>query len=176
MSKKARSKKAKNILFHTVEQCAAAWRSVIPEYAEGQAALDNAKALFQAGVQQVMTCARQTRQSGLTIGKSRRTCKIAAAIYDGLKSHGYSDLTATYHLSRIRTFVATGKWPVNGKRKSSKAKSGPISGITFELKPGATADVVVNRVKTLAEYVRAEYPNDERMLRIAAFLADVGEA
>ena len=173
---KAKSKKATTITFTTVAQCVAAWVMVMQDYSEGQSTLDNAKALFATARRQVDTCARQTRAAGFTIGKNRATCEIGKAIYDTLTATGYGKGTAEKELSRIRAFVNTGKWPANGKGKGGRKTDtqGPISGITFELKPGAKPEQLVNKVKTLAEYVRAEYPNDERMLHLAAFLADIG--
>lgn len=170
---KAKSKKAIVLPFTTKAQCAAAWVTVIRDYSEGESVLDNAKALFSAASKQVETCARQTRASGFTVGKSRATCEIAKAIHETMLETGYSALSANNKLSRIRTFVNTGKWPTNGKGGRKTASQGPISGITFELKPGAKPEQLVNKVKTLAEYVRAEYPSDERMLQLAAFLADI---
>lgn len=175
MAKANKSSKAKVIVFHNVEECAAAWSIAVAEYAEGESIVDNAKAAFSAAKRQVEITARDTRNSGLKVGKSRRTCKIAAAIHDGLTATGYAETSAAQILSRIRHFVDTGKWPANGKKKPT-TQQGPISGFTFELKPGAKSETVGNKVKALSEYLKAEYGNDETMLRIAAYLADVDEA
>jgi hypothetical protein len=61
-----------------------------------------------------------------------------------------------------------------GKRgKKSKTVSGPISGFSMNIGTAAKPEIVKNKVVALAEYLKAEYPANESMLRIAAYLIDV---
>lgn len=173
---KTRSKKAVTFLFTNQAQAASAVVAATVNYSEALATYANANEARQAAKADLRYVVVEAAKAGFKIESRASKGTFAADIYAGLIKAGYSDKTASNTLTALRELTEvknTGKRSKGGNR--SKVESGPISGFTMQLGTAAKPDVVKNKVIALAEYLKAEYPNDEPMLRIAAYLIDVSD-
>jgi hypothetical protein len=98
---------------------------------------------------------------------------FALEIQKGLKAAQYKGQTIANKLGELRAM--TGGTNTKNRSKKSKTVSGPISGFSMNIGTAAKPEIVKNKVVALAEYLKAEYPANESMLRIAAYLIDVSD-
>lgn len=172
---KTKSKKAV-VLFTNEAQAVSAVVQCTLNYSEAMADCANANEARQAAKADLKHAVIQAAKSGFTIEARASKGTFAGKLFAALKAAGYPDKTASNTLTALRELTEvknTGKRSKGGKR--SKVESGPISGFTMQLGTAAKPDVVKNKVIALAEYLKAEYPSDEKMLRIAAYLIDVSD-
>jgi hypothetical protein len=169
----SKSKKAVIVHFHTMKAAAhaVALACVNRRTAEGE--YGNAKALRDSAQTEMRIVVKQAAQSGFTLEPRATPTNFAGAVMEALLAAGFVKQTVRNVISELRG--ATG---VKGTKKSGKKSTttaGPISGFSMQLGTAAKPDVVKNKVIALAEYLKAEYPSDEKMLRIAAYLIDVSD-
>jgi hypothetical protein len=170
---KSKSKKAVTFLFTNAAQACSAIVSATVNYSEALATCANANEARQSAKADLRYTVVQAAKAGFTIEARASKGTFAAQVFSALKAAGYPDKTASNTLTALRELTEVKN---TGKRaKKSKAESGPISGFTMQLGTAAKPDVVKNKVVALAEYLKAEYPSDEQMLRIAAYLIDVSD-
>jgi hypothetical protein len=169
-----KSKKAVIVVFHSMKAAAQAVALACVNRRTAEGEFDNAKALRDAAQIEMRIVVKQAAQSGFTLEARATPANFAGAVMAALLSAGFARQTVRNVISELR-----GQSGVKGKKtpkaKRSKTTAGPISGFSLELKPAAQPDVVKNKVIKLAEYLKAEYPSDEKMLRIAAYLIDVSD-
>ncbi len=170
----SKSKKAVIVVFHTMKAAAHAVATACVNMRDASGELSNALALRDAAQIEMRMVVKQAAQSGFTLEARATPSNFAGAVMAALLAAGFARQTVRNVISELR-----GQSGVKGKKtpkaKRSKTTAGPISGFSLELKPAAQPDVVKNKVIKLAEYLKAEYPADEKMLRIAAYLIDVSD-
>jgi hypothetical protein len=170
---KAKSKKAVTFLFTSkaqacsaIAQCAVNYSSAINDYQCAKEARDMARADLKHAVV-------EAAKAGFKIEPRASKGTFALELSNALRAAGFDGRTLDNTLTALREM--TGVKNTGKRSKKSKTESGPISGFTMQLGTAAKPDVVKNKVVALAEYLKAEYPNDEQMLRIAAYLIDVSD-
>lgn len=167
----SKSKKAVIVHFHNMQAAAQAVADACVNMREADGELSNALALRNAARDEMRIVVKQAADSGFTLEGRATATNFAGAVTKALLTAGFAKQTVSNIISELR-----GESGVKGKKaKRSKTTAGPISGFSMELKPSAQPDAVKNKVVKLAEYLKAEYPNDEKMLRIAAYLIDVSD-
>jgi hypothetical protein len=170
----SKSKKAVIVVFHTMKAAAQAVALACVNRRTAEGEFDNAKALRDAAQIEMRIVVKQAAQSGFTLEPRATPSNFAGEVMAALLAAGFARQTVRNVISELR-----GQSGVKGTKKSSgkksTAKAGPISGFTLQLGTAAQPDVVKNKVVKLAEYLKAEYPADEKMLRIAAYLIDVSD-
>ena len=169
-----RNKKAVTLAFTQQAHAVSAIVTCTKNYTEALQDYECANEARQAAKADLKYTVLKAAESGFKIEARASKGTFAAAIYAGLVAAGYSDKTASNTLTALREMTETKNTGKRGKKSSTEA--GPISGFTMQLGTAAKPDVVRNKVVALAEYLKAEYPSDEQMLRIAAYLVDVSEA
>lgn len=113
------------------------------------------------------------RAAKVTLGKSRRTCPVSSAIYDGMGS--LKDGTKANYLTAIRAAVNEGKafkFPNGSEKKAGKktgAKTGGTGTIMIALSAGDTPEAAANKLRKGFEKMRAA---NEALANLAAFLVD----
>jgi len=171
---KAKSKKAVTIMFHSMTAAAEAVASACANLRDASGDVENAIAARDAARDEVRIVVKQAAQSGYKLEGRATDTNFAGAVTKELIKAGFAKQSCSNIISQLR-----GETGVKGKKqpkaKRSKTTEGPISGFSMELKPAAQPDVVKNKVIKLAEYLKAEYPDNEKMLRIAAYLIDVSD-
>jgi hypothetical protein len=171
---KAKSKKAVVLAFTQQSQAVSAILTCTKNYTEAMQDYECANEARQAAKADLKYTVLRAAECGYKIEVRASKGTFAADIYAGLIAAGYSEKTASNTLTALRDMTEAKN---TGKRsKKSKVESGPISGFTMQLGTATKPDVVKNKVVALAEYLKAEYPGDEKMLRIAAYLVDVSDA
>jgi len=171
---KAKSKKAVSFLFTNAAQACSAIVTATVNYSESMATCINANEARQAAKSDLKYIVLQSAKSGYTIEARASKGTFAAQVFAALKAAGYPDKTASNTLTALRELTEVKNTGKRSKRSSS-AESGPISGFSMQIGTAAKPDVVKNKVVALAEYLKAEYPDSEPMLRIAAYLIDVSD-
>jgi hypothetical protein len=169
----SKSKKAVIVHFHTMKAAAQAVASACINRQEAESSFSNAKELRDAAQTEMRIVVKQAAQSGFILEARAAPANFAGAVTAALIAAGFVKQTVRNIISQLRG--ATG---VKGTKKSSKkstTKAGPISGFSMNLGTSAKPDVVKHKIVALAEYLKAEYPSDEKMLRIAAYLIDVSD-
>ena len=113
------------------------------------------------------------RAAKVSIGKSRRTCPVSAAIYDRMPASLANGTKANY-LTAIRTAINEGKefkFP-NGSEKAGKktgAKTGGTGTIMIAVSAGDKAENAANKLRKGFEKMR-EASDD--LAKLAAYLVD----
>jgi hypothetical protein len=113
------------------------------------------------------------RAAKVTLGKSRRTCPVSAAIYDGMGN--LKDGTKANYLSAIRAAVNEGKgfkFPNGSDKKAGKktgAKAGGSGAIMIALAAGDTPEAAAAKLRKGFEKMRAA---NEGLASLASFLVD----
>jgi hypothetical protein len=113
------------------------------------------------------------RAAKVTLGKSRRTCPVSAAIYDGMGN--LKDGTKANYLTAIRAAVNEGKgfkFPNGSDKKAGKktgAKTGGSGAIMIALAAGDTPEAAANKLRKGFEKMRAA---NEGLASLASFLVD----
>ena len=170
----SKSKKVVVVHFHNMHAAAQAVANACVNMREADGELSNALALRNAARDEMRIVVKQAADSGFTLEGRATATNFAGAVTKALLTAGFAKQTVSNIISELR-----GESGVKGKKtpkaKRSKTVSGPISGFSMELRPAAQPDVVKNKVVKLAEYLKAEYPDNEPMLRIAAYLIDVSD-
>jgi len=95
-----------------------------------------------------------------------------AAFLGDRKAKDLSDAERrTYGAMRVGFFryYATMKW----NKAGGAGKAADSDGFELRVTRKAEPDTVVKAVRTLAEWLRTEHKNNERMLQLAAFLSDI---
>jgi len=114
------------------------------------------------------------RAAKRTLGKSRRTCALAQAIYVQLKSDEYADGTANNILSAIRACVNDGKkFDLNANRKA-KAKGESTGNIMVAIASGD--DGAKAAAKFLKAFNKMKESDNDELTSLAAFLIDAIDA
>ena len=170
----SKSKKAVIVHFHNMQTAAQAVADACVNMREADGELSNALALRNAARDEMRLVVKQAADSGFKLEGRATATNFSGAVTKALLAAGFAKQTVSNIISELR-----GESGVKGKKtpkaKRSKTTAGPISGFSMELKPSAQPDVVKNKVVKLAEYLKAEYPENEAMLRIAAYLIDVSD-
>ena len=169
----SKSKKAVIIHFHTMKAAAHAVASACVNKQEAESAFSNAKELRDAAQTEMRIVVKQAAQSGFILEARATPANFAGAVTAALLSAGFVKQSVRNIISQLRG--ATGVKGTKKSSKKSKTTTGPISGFSMNLGTAAQPDVVKNKVIALAEYLKAEYPANEKMLRIAAYLIDVSD-
>ena len=173
MKKSKRSKKAITFLFTTMAQACSAVVQCVKHQSEAENGLQCAIEARTAAKADLVYTVKQAHVAGFKIEKRASKGTFALELQTGLKAAGYADKTISNTLNKLRDMqggVNTGK-----RGKKSKTVSGPISGFSMNIGTAAKPEIVKNKVVALAEYLKAEYPANESMLRIAAYLIDVSD-
>ena len=170
----SKSKKAVIIHFHTMKAAAKAVASACVNTQEAESAFSNAKELRDAAQTEMRIVVKQAAQSGFILEARATPSNFAGAVTAALLSAGFVKQTVRNVISELRGVTGV-KGTKKSSSKKSTAKAGPISGFSMNLSTAAKPDVVKNKIVALAEYLKAEYPADEKMLRIAAYLIDVSD-
>ena len=171
MKQSKRSKKAITFLFTTMAQACSAVVQCVKHQSEADNDLQCALEARTAAKADLVYTVKQAHVAGFKIEVRASKGTFAAEIFKGLKTAGYADKTISNTLVTLRAItsgVNTGK-----RGKKSKTVLGPISGFSMNIGTAAKPEIVKNKVVALAEYLKAEYPANESMLRIAAYLIDV---
>jgi len=116
---------------------------------------------------------KSMRAAKVTLGKSRRTCPVCAAIYDGMGT--LKDGTKANYLTAIRAAVNEGKafkFPNGSDKKAGKktgAKTGGTGAIMIALAAGDTPEAAAAKLRKGFEKMRAA---NEGLANLASFLVD----
>lgn len=119
------------------------------------------------------TLCKAMRAAKVTLGKSRRTCPVCAAIYDGMGT--LKDGTKANYLTAIRAAVNEGKafkFPNGADKKAGKktgAKTGGSGAIMIALSAGDKPEAAANKLRKGFEKMR-EASDD--LAKLAAYLVD----
>ena len=123
------------------------------------------------------TLCKSMRAAKVTLGKSRRTCPVCAAIYDGMGT--LKDGTKANYLTAIRAAVNEGKafkFPNGSDKKAGKktgaktgAKTGGTGAIMIALAAGDTPEAAAAKLRKGFEKMRAA---NEGLANLASFLVD----
>lgn len=136
----------------------------------------NFKPLFDAAA----SAGSANAKVGTEVGKLLKSKRRSQA--DSIKTAGYAEFLGERKARDLsdadaRTYAAMRQgfsryYSKMGWNKSNKGESKSGDGFALQLSRNVKPETVVKSIKTLAEYLRTEF-KDERMLQLAAFLADI---
>lgn len=171
-----KSKKAVSFLFTQQSAASAAVIQAVLNLTEAEGAVENAIEARRAAWGDLKYIVLEAAKAGFKIETRASAGTMALEVYKGLAKAGYKPQSISNMLTKLRGITGAKNTGNRKRAKKTATQAGPVSGITINIKAGAKPEQVITRVVDLANYLKSEYPSDEKMLRIAAFLADVVEA
>lgn len=170
---KQKSKKAVTFLFTSQAQASSAIVQAAVNYGAAVADVECAIETRRAAWGDLRYTVTEAAKAGFQIEARASKGTIALDLQEALQKAGYKNVSNM--LTMLRGITGSKN---TGKRKKSAAikalaQSDVEAGTTINIGRSATPEQVKNKVIDLGNYLKAQYPDSEPMLRLAAYLVDI---
>jgi len=172
---KSKSKKAVTFLFTSQAQASSAIVQATLNYGAAVTDVECAIEARRAAWGDLRYTVTEAAKAGFTIEVRASKGTLALELQEALRKAGYPTQTIRNMLTTLRGITGVKN---TGKRKKAKAikelaQADVEAGTTINIGRSVTPEQVKNKVIDLGNYLKAQYPDSEPMLRLAAYLVDI---
>ena len=171
---KSKSKKAVTFLFTTKAAAAAAIAQATMNYRDAMGAVACANELRRAAWGDLQYVVMEAAKAGYVIEQRASNGTFAREVQDALLKAGYPKQTVRNRVTWLRGKLGCKKKKVNSNKVVKELAQADVeAGTTINIGRSVTPEQIKNKVIDLGNYLKAQYPDSEQMLRLAAYLVDI---